>query len=189
MRQHGRGHGGLALTKPRLLRGYPPPCLPQPVPHGRPVGLTCDHVTGFPVLRLSSSSMHAVTNTPAESQAALSVLFTCDGGLPRINAGSASALPFSRPAQCSLTLRPACSPSPLQNPLHQRLQPLRYLHVCSGCYRSERKLPGGIRTRWKTAPWHGAPNSCSIRAEIRGKMSRLPTFCSRHGIVRQAARR
>ena len=53
-------------------------------------------------------------------------------------------------------LRPACSPSPLQNPLHRRLQPLRYLHDCSSCYRPERKLPGGIRTRWKTAPLHGA---------------------------------
>ena len=48
------------------------------------------------------------------------------------------------------------SPSPLQDPFHQRLQPLRYLHDCSGCYRPERKLPGGIRTRWKTAPLHGA---------------------------------
>ena len=38
---------------------------------------------------------------------------------------------------------------PFQNPLHHRLQPLRYLHVCSGCYRSERKLPGRIRTCWK----------------------------------------
>jgi len=32
-----------------------------------------------------------------------------DGGLPRHSAGSASASPFSRPAQRSLTLRPACS--------------------------------------------------------------------------------
>ena len=84
--------------------------------------------------------------------------FTCDSGLPRNFAGSASALPISGPAQRSLTLRPACSPSPLQNPLHQRLQPLRYLRDCSSCYRPERKLPGGIRTRWKTAPLHGARN-------------------------------
>ena len=35
----------------------------------------------------------------------------------------------------------------LYHPLHRRLQPLRYLHVCSGCYWLERKLPGGIRTR------------------------------------------
>ena len=35
----------------------------------------------------------------------------------------------------------------LKDPLHQRLQPLRYLHDCSDCYRLEQKLPGGIRTR------------------------------------------
>ena len=32
--------------------------------------------------------------------------------------------------------------------LHRRLQPLRYLHDCSGCFRLER-LPGGAYTRWE----------------------------------------
>jgi hypothetical protein len=41
----------------------------------------------------------------------------------------------------------------LKDPLHQRLQPLRCLHDCPDCYRPERKLPDGIRTRWKTAPF------------------------------------
>jgi hypothetical protein len=40
--------------------------------------------------------------------------FTCDSGLPRAIVGSASALVFSRPAQRSLALWPACSPSPLR---------------------------------------------------------------------------
>jgi len=40
--------------------------------------------------------------------------FSCDSGLPRPIAGSASALVFSRPAQRSLALWPACSPSPLR---------------------------------------------------------------------------
>ena len=117
---------------------------------------------GLPVLRLLSSFMHAVATTPAELLAALFARFTNNVSLPRINAGSASASPFSGPAQRSLTLRPACSPSPLQNPLHHRLQPLRYLHVCSGCYRPERKLPDGFRTRWKTAPFHGARQNSVI---------------------------
>jgi hypothetical protein len=38
----------------------------------------------------------------------------------------------------------------LRDPLHQRLQPLRYLHDCSGYFRLER-LPGGICTHWKSA--------------------------------------
>jgi len=40
--------------------------------------------------------------------------FTCDSGLPHYVAGSASALHFSRPAQRSLVLRPACSPNPIR---------------------------------------------------------------------------
>src|SRR5258705_13390506 len=35
------------------------------------------------------------------------------------------------------------------------LQPLRYLHSCSGCFRLER-LPGGTCTHWKAPPFHGA---------------------------------
>jgi len=34
--------------------------------------------------------------------------------------------------------------------LHRRLQPLRYLHSCSGCFRLER-LPGGTFTHWESA--------------------------------------
>src|SRR6267143_4308886 len=33
---------------------------------------------------------------------------------------------------------------------NRRLQPLRYLHDCSDCFRLER-LPGGIFTHWKSA--------------------------------------
>lgn len=43
-------------------------------------------------------------------------------------------------------LRPACSPSPLQDTLHWKLQSLRYLHDCSNCCRLKRQLPGGNRT-------------------------------------------
>jgi hypothetical protein len=32
---------------------------------------------------------------------------------------------------------------PLNGPFHRRLQPYRYLHGCSDCYRQERKLPDG----------------------------------------------
>ena len=34
--------------------------------------------------------------------------------------------------------------------LNRRLQPFRYLHDCSGCFRLER-LPGGTCTHWKSA--------------------------------------
>ena len=64
-------------------------------------------------------------------------------------------------AQRSLTLRPAGSPRHFNVPLHRRLQPFRYLHDCSDCYRPERVLPGGIRTHWKSAAFaRRTSNSC-----------------------------
>src|SRR5262249_14555216 len=36
-----------------------------------------------------------------------------------------------------------------------RLQLLRHLHSCSGCFRLERS-PGGTCTHWKAPPYHGA---------------------------------
>src|SRR5258705_676717 len=38
---------------------------------------------------------------------------------------------------------------------NRRLQPLRYLHDCSDCFRLER-LPGGACTHWEVPPLHGA---------------------------------
>jgi hypothetical protein len=75
-----------------------------------------------------------------------------DTTLPRFDGGSASTSPFSRPARRSLTLRSACSPSHLCDPLHRRLRSLRYLHDRSDCYRPERKLPGGTTSHWGIAP-------------------------------------
>jgi hypothetical protein len=89
--------------------------------------------------------MHAVANI-RRNRRVLFRSFPHDGSLPRFLGGSASALRLSTPAQRSLTLRPAYSPSHLHDPLHRRLQPRRYLRDCSDCYRLERKLPGGIRT-------------------------------------------
>ena len=80
---------GLPLAGVRLARTTPP--------------------TGLPVLRPSPSSMRAAANTPADPVGARVARFPADGSLPRFPAGSASALPFSRPAQRSLLLRPAWS--------------------------------------------------------------------------------
>jgi hypothetical protein len=57
---------------------------------------------GFPVLRRSPLCMHAVATTPAEPLGARLARFPSGGGLPQNSGGSASALPFSRPAQRSL---------------------------------------------------------------------------------------
>jgi hypothetical protein len=82
--------------------------------------------------------LHAVANTPAGRMEFVRSYDSLRFGLPSNRDGSAPALVFSRPAQRSLTLRPARSPGRLRDPLHQRLQQSRCLHCCSDCYRVER---------------------------------------------------
>ncbi len=55
--------------------------------------------------------------------------------------------------------------SPILDPLHRRLQPFRYLHDCSGCFRLERS-PGGACTHWKAPPCHGAHVKRTLRIEV-----------------------
>jgi hypothetical protein len=55
----------------------------------------------------------------------------------------------------SLALRPAHSHGHQIVTAIRRLQPFRYLHDCSDCFRRERS-PGGPRTHWKAPPCHGA---------------------------------
>jgi len=95
-----------------VLRACPPPQSARPGPHGLPVGDSPPPL-GLPVLHRISLCIHAVATTPAGPLGARIAHFPNDGGLPRNSGGSAPALPFSRPAQRSLTLRPAYSPSRL----------------------------------------------------------------------------
>ena len=99
----------------RLHRYYEPlrhPAVPSSAPHEAPVGCAHSHTAGLPVLPLSSSFVHAVVSTPAQSVGACFAHFPTNDRLPRAQVGSACALPFSRPAQRSLALRPARLPSP-----------------------------------------------------------------------------
>src|SRR5450631_1994223 len=95
--------------------------------------------------------------------------------LPRRSGWAYSSLCFTQPYQPSpkgLSGRPAHCPfrrllsvhsryglhtRAVTNSRHanRRLQPLRYLHDCSDCFRLER-LPGGACTHWKAPPFHGA---------------------------------
>src|SRR5712675_1143898 len=59
----------------------------------------------------------------------------------------------------------------------RRLQPLRYLHDCSGCFRLER-LPGGTCTHWKAPPFHGARQIRTSRPT--GESWAMPTFPGAH---------
>src|ERR1017187_259371 len=90
--------------------------------------------------------MHAVATTPAQR---LDVL-PCSSlpvisVFPSMAAGSTCASSFSRLTQRSLTLRPAYSCCHrILWPAFRRLQPLRYLHDCSGYFRLEHFAGWGL---------------------------------------------
>src|SRR5436309_13769075 len=73
---------------------------------------------------------------------------------------------FTRVAACTLAL------PPIRGTLIRRLQPFRYLHDCSGCFRLER-LPGGICTHWKSA----ALSRRTPKAELRRRRG-AHDFCT-----------
>src|SRR5882724_6368334 len=111
--------------------------------------------------------VHAVANTPAGLMEFVRSYRSTNFGLPRNRGGSAPALVFSRPAQRSLRLRPACSPGRLRDPLHQRLQQFRRLHYCSDCYRVE-------RTRSRTGLTPAVDHHLSRRTRSRHLGNQLP---------------
>ena len=130
--------------------------LPSPPPQGaRPPSRASGWPSlttprGFPCC-LRFPGVHAVATTPAQRLGACFAHFPSPISLPRsrsqvglrivlVEACSA----FTRVTACTLAL------SPIRDTLHQRLQPFRYLHSCSGCFRLER-LPGGTFTHWESA--------------------------------------
>src|SRR3954453_772344 len=89
-----------------------------------------------------SCPVRAASTTPVGSPAACLALFAVDGGLPRYRVGSAPTLSFSRPAWCSLALRPARSAVPLTRPFLEVLQTIRRLLIRPECFRLEREFAG-----------------------------------------------
>ena len=76
-----------------------------------------------------------------------------------------------------------------RDPLIRRLQPLRFLHSCSGCFRLER-LPGGTCTHWKAPPFHGArqqPDSRSAANKFHHSITSSARAKSVGGIVNPSA--
>ena len=77
---------------------------------------------------------------------------------PVLTAGRLPHCPFRGLLSVHFALRPACSLNRPQAILLHRSASVQFvtsLHR-SDCFRLERQLPGGIRTRWDTAPFHGA---------------------------------
>ena len=104
-----------------------------------------DHAKGLPVLR-ALSLCTCCRHYPGTATGGTALLIRpVMSAFPGRVAGSACASTFSRLSQRSLALRPAHSRC------HQfvarftrRLQPFRYLHSCSGCFRLERVAGWGF---------------------------------------------
>ena len=90
--------------------------------------------------------MHAVVTTPAESTGALLARFPMDISFPRLLERVSFRITLFEACSTFIHITAYIFAEPLKDPLHQRLQPLRYLCGCSDCYWLERQLPGGIRT-------------------------------------------
>ena len=88
--------------------------------------------------------MRAATITPVGPPVAYLARFPGGVGLPRYSGGSAPTLALSRPAQCSLALRPA-RPADLQKrPFLRVLQTIRRLLIRPECFRLEREFAGPV---------------------------------------------
>jgi hypothetical protein len=133
-----------------------------------------DHALGLPVLRALS-------------------LWTCrrhypgaaDGRIPRSSrpavsafsgrgAGSACTSTFSRLARRSLALRPAHSRDHQFVTAIRRLQPFRYLHDCSDCFRRERIAGWDLHPLESAALARRTPfaDLCASSPEIRNAVIR-----------------
>jgi hypothetical protein len=95
-----------------VVRASPPTHTARPVSRELPVDPYRDLRWGFPCC-LWSLCVHAVAITPAGSMELVRSSVSIASGLPRVTVRSAPAIVFSRPAQRSLTLRPARSRSRL----------------------------------------------------------------------------
>ena len=78
--------------------------------------------------------VHAVAITPAGSMELVRSSVSIASGLPRVKVRSAPAIVFSRPAQRSLTLRPAGSRSRQGDPFHRKLRQLCCLRCRFDCF-------------------------------------------------------
>jgi hypothetical protein len=127
----------------RLQRSYYPVRLPPVPPPEATLRALPSHQTGLPRLP-EPPFQRAVPTTPADRAGAYVDSFPASRGLPLVAGGSASALSLSRPAQASLTLRPAGSLSRPRRPLSRGSNPCGYPHKPLVSYRINRQLSGWI---------------------------------------------
>ncbi len=103
--------------------------------------------------------LHAVANTPAGRMEFVRSYDFIRFGLPRNRGGSAPALTVSRPAQRSLTLRPARSPSRLATLYTRGFSSLVASTAALIATGWSEPVPGRVYSRCGPPPFHGAPDN------------------------------
>src|SRR5690348_2614783 len=106
--------------------------------------------------------LHAVANTPAGLMEFVRSYHPTNFGLPRNRGGSAPALVFSRPAQRSLTLRPARSPSRLATLYTRGFSSLVAFTAALIATAWSEPVPGRVYSRCGPPPFHGAPGYANL---------------------------
>ena len=149
----------------RLQRSYYPVRLPPMPPPEATLRPLPSHQTGLPRLP-EPPFQRAVPTTPADRAGAYVDCFPASRSLPQMAGGSASALSLSRPAQASLTLRPAGLLSRLKRPLSRGSSPSGYPAEPLVSYQINRQLSG-----WNLPP-------LVIRAFGAHCHQRTSTMCS-----------
>ncbi len=138
-----------------VLRASPPPQGARPVRHRSPVGRPRPRQGASRVA--CAFLVYVLSPLPRHSHWRHCLAHpSSDVSLPRKGrrVGLCIDLFEAYSAFTRVTARTLALP-PIRGTLTRRLQPLRHLHDCSGCFRLER-LPGGACTRWKAPPYHGA---------------------------------
>ena len=103
--------------------------------------------------------LHAVANTPAGLMEFVRSYDSIHFGLPRNRGGSAPALTVSRPAQRSLTLRPARSPSRLATLCTRGFSSFVASTAALIATGWSEPVPGRVYSRCGPPPFHGAPDN------------------------------
>jgi hypothetical protein len=96
--------------------------------------------------------LHAVANTPAGSMGTVRSSSPSTSAFPRFSAGQLLHHPFRGLHSVHYCYGLQTRQVAKSDPLHQRLQQLRYLHYCSDCYRVERTSSrAGFSPLWTSA--------------------------------------
>ena len=141
LRKHTRSQG------PLLRQHYPASTLLRPCPIPVMAAACCDVEAATlaldgppPITRTTFPTCRA--HYPGGSSGCACRLLPHLRGLPQMAGGSASALSLSRPAQASLTLRPAGSLSRLKRPLSRGSSPAGYPAELLVSFQINRQLSG-----------------------------------------------